>query len=72
MPGSEPAIQERWCPSTARDDLPAIEEGKINGARLYRCLDRIPPDHRAHGRAAISPSAARRQPSRPPPFQPQM
>lgn len=42
-PGSELAIEERWYPSTALDDLLAIEEGKINHTRLYRCLDRILP-----------------------------
>lgn len=40
-PGSELAIEERWYPSTALDDLLEIEEGKINDTRLYRCLDRI-------------------------------
>ena len=42
-PGSELAIEERWYPSTALDDLLAIEEDKINDTRLYRCLDRILP-----------------------------
>jgi transposase len=42
-PGSELAIEERWYPSTALDDLLEIEEGKINHTRLYRCLDRILP-----------------------------
>jgi transposase len=42
-PGSELAIEERWYPSTALDDLLGIDEGKINDTRLYRCLDRIPP-----------------------------
>jgi transposase len=42
-PGSELAVEERWYPSTALDDLLAIEEGKINDTRLYRCLDRILP-----------------------------
>lgn len=42
-PGSELAIEQRWYPSTALDDLLGIEEGKINGTRLYRCLDRILP-----------------------------
>ena len=42
-PGSELAIEERWYPSTALDDLLGIEEGKINGTRLYRCLDRMLP-----------------------------
>src|SRR5947199_7106976 len=40
---SELAIEERWYPSTALDDLLGIEEGKINDTRLYRCLDRILP-----------------------------
>lgn len=42
-PGSELAIEERWYPSTALDDLLGIEEGKLNDTRLYRCLDRILP-----------------------------
>jgi transposase len=42
-PGSELAVEERWYPSTALDDLLGIEEGKINDSRLYRCLDRILP-----------------------------
>lgn len=42
-PGSELAIEQRWYPSTALDDLLGIEEGKINHTRLYRCLDRILP-----------------------------
>src|SRR5215831_526584 len=42
-PGSELAIEERWYPSTALDDLLGIAEGKINDTRLYRCLDRILP-----------------------------
>ena len=42
-PGSELAIEERWYPSTALDDLLGIEEGKVNDTRLYRCLDRILP-----------------------------
>src|SRR6202162_4784130 len=42
-PGSELAIEERWYPSTALDDLLEIEEGKINDTRLYRCLERILP-----------------------------
>ena len=45
-PGSELAIEERWYPSTALDDLLGIEEGKINDTRLYRCLDRMLP-HKA-------------------------
>ena len=42
-PGSELAIEARWYPSTALDDLLGIEEGKINDTRLYRCLDRLLP-----------------------------
>ncbi|MGH2397806.1 MAG: IS1634 family transposase [bacterium] len=42
-PGSELAIEQRWFPSTALDDLLGLEEGKINDTRLYRCLDRILP-----------------------------
>src|ERR1700720_1376512 len=42
-PGSELAVEERWYPATAWDDLLEIEEGKINDTRLYRCLDRILP-----------------------------
>lgn len=42
-PGSELAIEQRWYPATALDDLLGIEDGKINDTRLYRCLDRILP-----------------------------
>jgi hypothetical protein len=42
-PGSELAIEERWYPSTALDDLLEIEKGKISDTRLYCCLDRILP-----------------------------
>jgi hypothetical protein len=42
-PGSELAIEQRWYPSTALDDLLEMEDGKINDTRLYRCLDRILP-----------------------------
>jgi transposase len=42
-PGSELAIEQRWYPATALDDLLEIEAGKINDTRLYRCLDRILP-----------------------------
>ena len=42
-PGSELAIEQRWYPSTALDDLLEIEEGKINDTGLYRCVDRILP-----------------------------
>ena len=33
-PGSELAIEERWYPATALDDLLGIEAGKINDTRL--------------------------------------
>jgi transposase len=42
-PGSELAIEQRWFPSTALDDLLGMEKEKINDTRLYRCLDRILP-----------------------------
>ena len=42
-PGSELAVEQRWYPATALDDLLGIEEGKINDTRLYRCLDRMLP-----------------------------
>jgi hypothetical protein len=42
-PGSELAIERRWYPATALDDLLGIAEGKINDSRLYRCLDRLLP-----------------------------
>ena len=42
-PGSELAVEQRWYPSTALDDLLQIDDGKINDTRLYRCLDRILP-----------------------------
>lgn len=42
-PGSELAIEQRWFPATALDDLLGIAPGKINDTRLYRCLDRLVP-----------------------------
>ncbi len=42
-PGSELAIEERWYPATALDDVLGIEAGKINDTRLYRRLDRLLP-----------------------------
>ena len=45
-PGSELAVEQRWYPATALDDLLEIAEGKINDSRLYRCLDRILPHKR--------------------------
>ena len=40
-PGSELAVEQRWYPATALDDLLRIADGKINDTRLYRCLDRM-------------------------------
>src|SRR3989442_5273598 len=42
-PRSELAVEERWYPATALDDLLGIAEGKVNDTRLYRCLDRLIP-----------------------------
>src|SRR5256886_4590262 len=42
-PGSELAVEQRWYPSTALDDLLGIEEGKINDTSLYRWLDHMLP-----------------------------
>ena len=42
-PGSELALEQRWYPTTALDDLLTIPEGKLNDTRLYRCLDRLLP-----------------------------
>jgi transposase len=42
-PGSELAIEQRWYPTTALDDLLGVEDGKINDTRLYRCLDHLLP-----------------------------
>ena len=42
-PGSELAVEERWSPATALDDLLEIAEGTINDTRLYRCLDCLLP-----------------------------
>jgi transposase len=42
-PGSELAIEERWYPTTALDDLLHLPEGTINDSRLYRALDHLLP-----------------------------
>jgi transposase len=42
-PGSELAIEERWYPTTALDDLLHLPEGAINDTRLYRALDQVLP-----------------------------
>jgi transposase len=42
-PGSELAIEQRWFPATALDDLLSIDATKVNDTRLYRCLDRLLP-----------------------------
>src|SRR5712691_7022888 len=46
-PGSELAIEERWYPTTALDDLLHIPEGVINDTRLYRTLDQLLPQKTA-------------------------
>lgn len=45
-PGSELAVEQRWYPATALDDLLGIPAGKLNDTRLYRCLDRLLPHKR--------------------------
>jgi transposase len=45
-PGSELALEQRWFPITALDNLLAIPTAKLNDTRLYRCLDRLLP-HKA-------------------------
>jgi transposase len=42
-PGSELAIEDRWYPTTALDDLLHIPDGAINDSRLYRALDHLLP-----------------------------
>ena len=42
-PGSELAIEERWYPTTALDDLLHLPAGTINDSRLYRALDHLLP-----------------------------
>jgi transposase len=42
-PGSELAIEERWYPTTALDDLLHVPEGALNDSRLYRTLDHLLP-----------------------------
>ena len=42
-PGSELAIEERWYPTTALEDLLHIADGKVNDSRLYRALDQLLP-----------------------------
>ena len=42
-PGSELAIEERWYPMTALEDMLRIPASTINHTRLYRCLDRLIP-----------------------------
>jgi hypothetical protein len=46
-PGSELAIEERWYPTTALDDLLHIPDGAINDTRLYRTLDHLLPQKTA-------------------------
>jgi transposase len=42
-PGSELAIEERWYPTTALDDLLHLPDGTVNDSRLYRTLDHLLP-----------------------------
>jgi len=42
-PGSELAIEERWYPTTALDDLLHLPDGTVNDSRLYRALDHLLP-----------------------------
>jgi transposase len=42
-PGSELAVEERWYPTTALDDLLHLPAGTINDSRLYRALDHLLP-----------------------------
>jgi transposase len=42
-PGSELAIEQRWFPATALDDLLGLGADKANDTRLYRCLDHLLP-----------------------------
>jgi transposase len=42
-PGSELAVEERWYPATALEELLRIPAGTLNHTRLYRCLDRLIP-----------------------------
>lgn len=42
-PGSELAIEARWYPTTALEDLLHIPDGKVNDSRLYRALDHLLP-----------------------------
>src|SRR6266700_6982453 len=62
-PGSELAVEERWYPSTALDDLLGIQEGKLNDTRLYRCLDRILP-HKTKLERHLKQPYGGRQPGR--------
>jgi hypothetical protein len=57
-PSSELAVEERWYPATALDDLLGIAEGKVNDTRLYRCLDRLLPHKTQTG--TPSPTTLRR------------
>lgn len=42
-PGSELAVEERWYPTTALEDLLHLPAGTINDSRLYRALDHLLP-----------------------------
>ena len=42
-PGSELAIEDKWSPTTALDDLLHLPDGTVNDSRLYRALDHLLP-----------------------------
>ena len=46
-PGSELAIETRWYPTTALDDLLHLPAGAVNDSRLYRALDHLLPQKTA-------------------------
>jgi hypothetical protein len=45
-PSSELALEERFYPKTALEDICGVPEGRVNKDRLYRTLDRLLP-HKA-------------------------
>ena len=47
QPSSELAIEERFYPRTALEDICGVPEAKVNKDRLYRALDRLLP-HKAN------------------------
>lgn len=53
-PGSELAIEARWYPTTALDDLLHLPDGTINDSRLYRALDHLLPHKTALERHLVT------------------